>query len=343
VAVAAGLLLYGVSIIVRGHMLSTRLRALLERERAQMADLAERGSELERINERLVEDSRHDPHTGLRNRRALGYDLPRLEGAHRERGDSFAVAVLDVDHFKAYNDQLGHLAGDHALRAVAGIVREHLRDGDLAYRFGGEELLVLLPSTRLTEAVNAAERLRTAIEAAALPHPGGIDGILTISIGVASEVGSTSTLLAQADAALYQAKGSGRNRVVAATGVTTHAVTRDRRSRNDEAVPRQLRSMLQVSRAAASGRGVMPVLTVLAEALRRELSFELVCVNLLRPEHDDYEAVVVLGDQASQDALFGVTSPADEFRTLMTSEYEREGAYWLPEGTDLGDIYVYDP
>jgi diguanylate cyclase (GGDEF)-like protein len=280
----------------------------------------------------------------MRNRRALGYDLPRIEATHLERGEAFAIALCDIDHFKAYNDRLGHLAGDHALRSIAAVIRGHLRDGDLGYRFGGEELLLVLPSTRAGEAVRAAERIRAAVEAAALPHPGGVGGILTVSVGVASGREDSAALFARADAALYEAKAAGRDRVVAASGTQSHPVARERRSTDDESVPRQLRSMLTVSRAAAAGLGVVPVLRALAETMRLELSFEVVVVNLRDVERDETTAVVVLGDDAAQAALYGSVNTWSSMEGVMRPEFERQGAYWIPAGAeDLGDLEVWDP
>ncbi len=288
VALTCGLLFSGGALMLRSWLLSRRLQGLLERERGAVADLAERESELARINRRLVEDSRHDALTGMRNRRALAYDLPRVESAHRADGEPLAVAVCDIDHFKAYNDRLGHLAGDQALRAISGIVRAQLREQDLGYRFGGEELLLVLPRSRAAEALAAAERVRAAVREAALPHPDGLGGILTVSIGVAAGEAEASVLLAQADAALYEAKRAGRDRVVAASGGTGEPVGHQRRSSDEESVPRQLRSMLALSRAAAAGSGVMPVLQALAEIIRSEGSFGVVVVNVRNTVRDEH-------------------------------------------------------
>jgi diguanylate cyclase (GGDEF)-like protein len=201
VALAVGLATSGATLTARSALLSRRRRTLLESER-------EARSELARANERLSQDSRRDALTGLSNRRALAEDLPRVETGR------YAVALLDVDHFKAYNDRLGHLAGDNALRALATLVRGELRDGDLAYRYGGEELLIVLHDAHLEIARRVAERVRSAVATAAIPHPGGIGGVVTVSIGLAAGAGDAGRMLARADAALYEAKRGGRNRVL---------------------------------------------------------------------------------------------------------------------------------
>ena len=222
ITLAAGLLLCGVSLIVRGALLENRLRALLARERRARMDVADRETELARLNDRLTEDSRQDALTGLRNRRAMSEDLTALEAIDQDRRARIAFALCDIDHFKAYNDHLGHLAGDQALRAIASTIRGTLRAGDIAYRFGGEELLLVLRDTGTQDAIGAAERIRVAIADVALPHPAGIDGILTISIGVAPGPGDVGKLLEDADAALYDAKHAGRNRVVLAAEFPAH-------------------------------------------------------------------------------------------------------------------------
>lgn len=210
-ALAAGLLTCGAMLIWRGMLLERRLRHLLGRERAAREDLIVREAELAGLNERLAEDSRRDPLTGLLNRRALAEDLD----VAADGDTAVAVALCDVDRFKAYNDRLGHLAGDDALRALAATVRGELRATDTAYRFGGEELLLVLRA-HPAEAVAIAERVRSAVAAMRIPHPDGVSGIVTVSIGIATGRGDVTNLLAPADAALYQAKAAGRNRVAAA-------------------------------------------------------------------------------------------------------------------------------
>ncbi len=329
----AGLLFSAVAFLARGGLLERRLRDLLDRERAARTALAEREAELARLNAQLVEDSRRDPLTGMRNRRALADDLLELGARRGEEGD-FAVALCDVDHFKAYNDRLGHLAGDHALRTIAAIVRATLRSGDLSYRFGGEEILLILRDAGADEAEAVAERVRAAVQAAAIPHPGGAGGVVTISAGVAAGSEDSERLLARADGALYAAKRGGRNRtVMAATDADPEAGGLRARGSADGPVPRHLRSMLAVSRAAASGQGPIPVLEALAETIRSELSFHVVAVNLRDPETDEMRIVIVLGDDDARDTLLDTVSPWSEWEPVMGPEFERQRAIWLPAGT----------
>ena len=169
---------------------------------------------------RLVRDARTDLKTGLLNADAWQEEAAaEITRAIRARLP-LAMAMLDIDHFKAVNDTHGHLAGDQALRAVAGVVTTQLRAYDIAGRFGGEEFAVLLPHTQAGQARRIAERLRTAIAAASFDAdgPGGhrIRVRVTVSVGVASlaDIGpGLQALLAAADAALYDAKAAGRNRV----------------------------------------------------------------------------------------------------------------------------------
>jgi len=298
--------------------------------------LTEREAQLERLNRRLAEDSRRDPLTGLRNRRALAYDLPRLEAEHRRRGERLALLVCDVDRFKAYNDRLGHVAGDQALRAVAAIVRGELRAEDRAYRYGGEEILVALVDAGPSDAERVGERLRAAVERAALPHPAGLGGVLTISVGAAAGRGEVATLLAHADEALYEAKRTGRNRVVLAPSGVEPGQEATRRRRGD-------RRAEAIALARAARRGGMPVLDAMAEIIRLELGWEVVAVNLRDPESDQAEVVLVTGDEEAREALLGTVNAWSELEALMRSGVERCGAIWVPAGASTGDVVIWNP
>jgi diguanylate cyclase (GGDEF)-like protein len=162
-----------------------------------------------------------DPLTGLGNRRRLDRVLPAALRRAAQQGESVAVLLCDLDNFKRVNDQLGHAMGDNVLRAVARVLGDSLRGYDEAVRLGGEEFLVITPSTDALGAVRLAERMRLAI-------PGACNMVLpddwhqTVSVGIASfpEHGQHSaSLLTRADQALYAAKRRGRDCVVLATEV----------------------------------------------------------------------------------------------------------------------------
>jgi len=175
-------------------------------------------AELGRYRAELAELARTDPLTQLRNRRSLEEDLKVLDARSQRYGRPYCVAICDIDHFKAYNDTLGHQAGDEALRAVAATLAAEVRASDGVYRYGGEEFLLMLAEQTPETARVAVERVHTAVQRLAIPHAtGGPEGVLTLSVGIAAfRPGQETTveeLLKQADAALYLAKSAGRNRV----------------------------------------------------------------------------------------------------------------------------------
>jgi diguanylate cyclase (GGDEF)-like protein len=155
-----------------------------------------------------------DPLTGICNRAALDEMMQReLSHAHRQ-GSSCALIILDIDHFKAVNDKYGHIIGDCALKAVANIMAKCKRDGDLLFRYGGEEFVVLMRDTEMEGAGLLAERIRSYIET----HPcscSGADLNIRVSIGVSvlQKNDSPVSLFTRADQALYSAKRHGRNQV----------------------------------------------------------------------------------------------------------------------------------
>jgi diguanylate cyclase (GGDEF)-like protein len=186
--------------------------ALLLRERLKRRALADHNTE-------LVELSRRDPLTGLANRRA--YEVAELASwrTAEAMGVPLGLVVIDIDHFKRYNDFYGHPAGDACLQAVARCLGEQLRgNGDMVARVGGEEFAILLPDLTVETVGDIAERVRRSVAELQLPHL-GIDQerIVTISCGACSLVprvgASPKDLFAAADAALYSAKQAGRNRV----------------------------------------------------------------------------------------------------------------------------------
>jgi two-component system, cell cycle response regulator len=160
-----------------------------------------------------------DPLTGLNNRRFLDTHFEAMFGEASRRGRPLAVLILDVDRFKAINDAYGHDVGDDVLREFAQRVRTCVRGVDLACRFGGEEIVVVMPDTGLEGARLVAERVRDKVEARPFTVKGSVALSVTVSIGVATlqpDDASQFDLLRRADDALYRAKSNGRNLVVAA-------------------------------------------------------------------------------------------------------------------------------
>jgi diguanylate cyclase (GGDEF)-like protein len=158
---------------------------------------------------KLEDQAVRDPLTGLRNRRGMAEAMSMVD---LDRG---TLVCFDLDRFKSLNDTLGHPAGDAALKTVAGILEDLVRENDTAARVGGEEFGVWLPNTTLEEGLTVAERIRSRIDNARWSWQGR-DWPLAASFGVAAWPETTKSrdnLLAQADAALYQAKANGRNRV----------------------------------------------------------------------------------------------------------------------------------
>src|SRR5690606_1937736 len=154
----------------------------------------------------------HDSLTQLANRRALLKELADEHSRTQRTGRPFALAMLDIDHFKDINDRFGHQAGDEVLKAVAELLRSQCRDLDIPARIGGEEFAIVFPETSAASALPALERIRRGI--AALDLGLDVDDIrLTISTGVADagEAGGVEALMEEADARLYRAKRSGRN------------------------------------------------------------------------------------------------------------------------------------
>jgi diguanylate cyclase (GGDEF)-like protein len=182
---------------------------------ARVARLHERldahRTELGALNAKLFEESRHDPLTRVGNRIALRERLERLSSPSQRFGDAYCVALYDVDEFKAYNDSEGHLAGDNALRMVAGALASNARAGDAGFRYGGDEFIMVLPSQTLEPARATTDRMREHVAALAIPFPArGTDAIVTVSAGVArlehSDGEDFEAVLRRADAALYRAK-----------------------------------------------------------------------------------------------------------------------------------------
>jgi diguanylate cyclase (GGDEF)-like protein/PAS domain S-box-containing protein len=168
----------------------------------------------------LQELANHDGLTGIANRRAFDETL-KLEWRRTMRDNQpLSLLMVDVDHFKHYNDNYGHLAGDECLKKVASAMSDEMhRASDVVARYGGEEFAVILPNSALEGATVVAEKLRKAVEKQRIPFVNSELGHITVSIGIAavtpSPAGDSWQLISTADAALYRAKAAGRNRAVA--------------------------------------------------------------------------------------------------------------------------------
>jgi diguanylate cyclase (GGDEF)-like protein len=175
--------------------------------------------ELKRARDRLLGLADTDYLTGISNRRAFDDAMEREWKRLARSRAPLAVIILDIDDFKAFNDNYGHVSGDDCLHRIGGVLAAHMqRPADLAARYGGEEFVCLLPETAIDAGADLAERVRAAIAALAIPHRGSRAGpVVTASFGVASDTCTAHTdgkgVLLRADACLYRAKRDGRNRV----------------------------------------------------------------------------------------------------------------------------------
>lgn len=211
-SIAAALLCVCTALI--GHRLGGQLvlALRLSQENARLArNLAQRSAALEEANRELEIQSLTDPLTGVANRRHLMSFVRAVPGR-------CSVLMIDVDHFKRYNDSFGHVEGDACLVAVAGVLRRAVREGrDLVARQGGEEFAVVLVDRPEHEALAVAEAIRAGVETLSAAVPGRLRGHVTVSVGFAHRGARETTphaeLLGAADAAVYEAKNSGRNRV----------------------------------------------------------------------------------------------------------------------------------
>ena len=188
-----------------------RLKQETDRRKARERELVE-------LTEKLRQLSNMDSLTELSNRRNFDQELARMWRRSQREGGPIALVMIDIDHFKCYNDEYGHVAGDECLRRVADVLRKTVkRPFDLVARYGGEEFVVLLPDTHGAGAEVVAEEMRASVEALGIPHCRSWDDRVTISCGVAAAERvdglDPASLVAAADRRLYQAKHAGRNRV----------------------------------------------------------------------------------------------------------------------------------
>ncbi len=222
-----GLLIVAIAVSQSGHVTGVRGRVASFTQIQQIKALNRRARRdqvrLDSLNAVLETTAATDMLTGLGNRLALDAGLRLARSRIERQGESYGLLILDLDRFKAINDERGHLAGDDVLRAASDALRGVLRAGDTAYRYGGEEFVALILLTEPSEALAAAERIRVAIESLQIPNARNAPfGHLTASVGVTT-IGPVdlpehdASWLARADAALYRAKANGRNRAEVGT------------------------------------------------------------------------------------------------------------------------------
>ncbi len=217
-----GLLVVALAVSQAGHVAGLRGRvqgfSQIEQIKALNRQARRDQDRLDRLNVALGEAAATDALTSLGNRSALTAGLKLARSRIERQNDRYGLLILDLDRFKAINDERGHGAGDEVLRASSGAILRVLRPGDTAYRYGGEEFVVLVRLARPSEALAVAERIRRAIEDLQIPNAANTPyGHLTTSVGVLSIgpddlAADDESWLARADAALYRAKTNGRNR-----------------------------------------------------------------------------------------------------------------------------------
>lgn len=207
-------------IVNLGDLQNAANAALASRGRDLEAAVSARTAELQAANARLEELTREDSLTGLLNRRAMGERVSERHALARRHGSAYSVILLDIDHFKLYNDSQGHPAGDEVIRSVANCLKASIRGSDSVFRYGGEEFLVLLPECATEGAARTAERIRRTVAEKAIPHPASPTARhVTVSMGF-TEITTRENarrlawqeVVERADQALYRAKQGGRDR-----------------------------------------------------------------------------------------------------------------------------------
>lgn len=206
-----------------GELQNATTAALERRGRDLEETVLERTSELRAANEKLRELTRQDGLTSLLNRRAMEERIDEYHALAARHGNVYSVILLDIDHFKRFNDSQGHLAGDDVLRRIAVLLRESVRRSDSVFRYGGEEFLILLPETDAAHARIAADRILRRVAADGIPHPASpTRPHVTVSMGFTDvdtreKAGATTwqDVVRRADQALYAAKQAGRDRALA--------------------------------------------------------------------------------------------------------------------------------
>lgn len=303
--------------------------------RARVQRLLRKKQKLDQLSldyDKLVTQAVTDSLTGLRTHGFLKDTLQNQVECGRRYGWPLSVLFLDIDHFKAINDQHGHGTGDEVLRMIGGTIRRTIRGADVAVRYGGEEFVVVLPHTDRQEAESLAERLRCAIaERGGIRLSSGGKVNATVSVGVATfpkDASDSTTLLQYADKAMFMAKRAGRNRVVGyqVSELTAHDQPQVLIADDD---PRNLR-LLEAYLGSAGYRTIRAMDGQEAIAVARHERPDLIVLDGMMPRVSGFEAcrqikedhdlrlipvllVTALGGR--EDRLRGIESGADEFLT----------------------------
>jgi diguanylate cyclase (GGDEF)-like protein len=205
-----------VGLLTQSDLTSYHLRSI-EEERARLEEPDAGEADLIAVNERLKALAHEDALLGIGNRRAMEVDLQYTHEMGLRYATPYAVTVCDVDYFKLYNDTYGHRAGDELLRCLVEVLRSGIRKSDRLYRYGGDELLLLLPMTSLESAKGTADRLQEDLRQLHVEHSASPFGFLTISCGISAMQPNRRRMLSwkqvfdEADHALYRVKRGGRN------------------------------------------------------------------------------------------------------------------------------------
>ena len=216
VALAALAVIYA----IRVRQLERNERRLTRLVEERTAELRERTAQLEVANTALEELATVDSMTGLSNRRKFDVFLQQEWARAVRSKQPVSLMLIDIDHFKKFNDRYGHPTGDECIRQVAAVLRAAAnRVSDLTCRYGGEEFAVVLGATDGAGALKVAEFIRGGVELLKIPHDDAPEGVVTVSVGVATRSGdeysSPAALIAACDRVLYEAKNLGRNRTCA--------------------------------------------------------------------------------------------------------------------------------
>lgn len=328
-----------------------RLRQAEQQLRAKNRQMKELTQQLTSTNAELETLSRIDPLTKLLNRRTWGEAIAREHERFLRHECAYSIVMIDVDHFKGFNDSHGHQAGDECLRQIADAISSTCRLVDSVGRYGGEEFVVLAPETQAEAAVRLAERIRRAIWTLGIPHPTNSNaGRVTVSLGVALSVaGSWEDVLRQADDALYVAKKAGRNMVFAGPGLPVFGGRKTDKSLNsvesstsavtvlvvdDEPASRALcrdcltRAGYEV-REAENGKEALAAVAqsspdvILMDVLMPEMD-GLECTRQLKadPDTNDIPVVMISAMTRNEDVRAGLEAGAEEYLTkpIRTTE-----------------------